>query len=137
MVEPEHHECVGVGENPLVNGQPEARLVDALEYRDGVAGDLAREPLEVERGAMEQLQRAGDPLQELRRTPLRLLVGRPQHVAHFGHGREAILHLGRIALRLERIAPGPVDAQPAFARRVFAGDMALGYRCGRAGVTCS
>ena len=62
MVEPEHHECVSVGENPLVDGKPEARLVDALEYRHRVAGDLARELLEVERGAMEQLERAGDPL---------------------------------------------------------------------------
>jgi hypothetical protein len=62
MVEPEHHECVSVGEDPFVNRKPEARLIDALEYRDGVAGDFARQLLEVERGAMEQLERAGDTL---------------------------------------------------------------------------
>ncbi len=80
MVEPEHHERVGVSQNPFVNRQLVARLVDALEHGDRVAGCFAGNLLEAERGAVKKLQRAGDPLKELRSTPLRRLVGRPQHV---------------------------------------------------------
>ena len=34
MVEPEHQQGVGVGQDPLVDRQPEAGLVDALEHGD-------------------------------------------------------------------------------------------------------
>ncbi len=127
VVEPEHHEGVGVGENPLVNGKPEASAWSTRwNTAAWVACDLAREPLEVECGAMEQLEACRrSPAGNCAAPPLRLLVGWPHHRAHFGHGREAILHRGRIALRLERKAPGPVDAQPAFARCVLAGDVVL------------
>ena len=65
MVQAEHHQRVRVGQNPFVDGQPVAGLVHALEHRDRVPGDLAGELLEAQRGAVEQLQRAGDALQEL------------------------------------------------------------------------
>src|SRR5262249_31713407 len=51
-----------------------------------------------------------------------------------GHGREAVLHARRIALRLEWIAPRPVDTQAALARDVLAGDVVLVIRaCGGTG----
>src|SRR5262249_36303983 len=59
------------------------------------------------------------------RAPLGLLVRRPDDIAYFGHGRETVFHRGGIALRLEGIAPRPVDAQAALAGCVFAGDMVL------------
>ena len=110
MVEPEHHQRVGVGQNPLVDRKFVAGLVDALEDGDGVPGGLSRELLEGEGGPVEQLQRAGDALQEVRRVVLRCLVAGPQHVADFGHGGETVLHCGRITLGLPGIAPRPVDA---------------------------
>ena len=125
MVESEHHQRVGVGQNPLVDRQLETRLVNALEDGDRMAGGLAGNLLKAERGAVEKLQRAGDPLEKLRRAPLRRLVVRPEHVADFGHRREAVFHRRRIALGFPRVAPRPVDAQAAFARRVFAGNMVL------------
>ena len=78
VVQAEHHERVGVGQNPFVDWQLVAGLIDALEHGDGMAGDFAGNLLEAERGAMEQLQRPGDPLKELRGAPLRRLVIRPQ-----------------------------------------------------------
>ncbi len=98
MVEAEHHERVGVGQHAFVDREPVAGLVDALEDGDGVPGGLSRELLEGEGGTVEQLQRAGDALQEVRRVVLRCLVARPQHVADLGHGGEAVLHRGRIPL---------------------------------------
>ena len=41
MVEAEHHQRVGVGQNPFVDGQLVSRLVDALEHGDRVAGGFA------------------------------------------------------------------------------------------------
>ena len=125
VVQPEHQERIGVGQNPFVNRQLVARLVDALEHGDRVAGGFAGNLLEAERGAVEKLQRAGDSLEELRGAPLRRLVGRPQHGADFGHRGEAVFHRRGIALGFPRIAPRPVDAQAAFARRVFARDVVL------------
>ena len=125
VVQSEHHERVTVGQNPLVDRQFVARLVDALEDRDRVAGGFAGNLLKAQRRAMEEFQRAGDPLKELRRTPLRRLVGRPQHGADLGHRREAVLHCRRIALGFPRVAPRPVDAQSSFARRIFTRDVVL------------
>ena len=67
---------------------------------------------------MEQLERAGDPLQEHLRGVLRGLIRGPGDPAHFGDRREAIVHLGDVAIRFPRVAPRPVDAEAAFARRV-------------------
>ena len=90
-----------------------------------MAGGLAGDLLEAERGAVEQLQRAGDPLEEVCGAPFRRLVGRPRHPADFGHRRETVVHLRQIAVGFPRVAPRPVDAHAAFARRVFAGDVVL------------
>ena len=53
VVQPEHHERVGVGQNAFVNRQFESCLVDALKDGDGVAGHLSGELLEAESGAMK------------------------------------------------------------------------------------
>ena len=125
VVEAEHHERVGVGQNPLVDGQRVASLVNALEDGDWVAGSFAGNLLKAERGAMEQLQRAGDPLEKLRGAIFRRFVVRPEHVADFGHGGEAVFHRRGITACLPRIAPSPVNAHPPFAGSVFAGHMIL------------
>ena len=79
VVEAEHHQRVGVGQDPFVDRQLVARLVDALEDGDRMAGGFADDLLEAERGAVEQLQRAGDPLEEvqLRSTPAFRSPARP------------------------------------------------------------
>ena len=46
VVEAEHQQRVGVRQHPLVDRQPVARLVDALEHRDRMAGHLADHLLE-------------------------------------------------------------------------------------------
>ena len=124
VVEPEHHQGVGVGEDPLVDRKLVAGLVDALEHRDRMAGGFAGDFLEGQRRAVEQFQRAGDALEEVRLVVLRRLVARPDRVADFGHGGEAVVHLRRVALGLPRIAPRPVDADPPSAG-VGTGDVAL------------
>ena len=130
MVEAEHHQRVGVVEDALVDGLGVAGLVDALEHRNRVTSHLAGQILERQRGAMEQLQRPGDALQEVRRLELGRLVAGPQHVAYLGHGGEAVLHCGRIPLGLPGIAPRPVDAHAAPAV-VRARDVILVVRAGR------
>src|SRR4029453_7760867 len=116
---------VGVGQNPFVDGQLVASLVDTLEDGDRVAGGFADNLLKAERGAVEQLQRAGDSLVEVFCAPLRGFIRRPGHPANLGHGREAIVHFRHITAGLPRVAPRPVDAQAAFAGSEFAGYMAL------------
>ena len=78
VVEAEHHQRVGVGQDPFVDRELVAGLVDALEDRHRMPGGLAGQLLERQGGAVEQLQGAGDALQEVRRVVLRRLVGRPQ-----------------------------------------------------------
>ena len=46
MVEAEHHESVGVGQYPFIDRQSITRLIDALEHRDGMAGDVLGNLLE-------------------------------------------------------------------------------------------
>ena len=125
VVQPEDHQGVGVGEDPLVDRQLVAGLVDALEDGDRVAGGFAGQFLESQRRAVEQFQGAGDALQEVRLVVFRCLVARPQGVADFGHGGEAVVHRGGIALGFPRVAPGPVDADAPLARGVLARDVAL------------
>ena len=72
--------------NPMGPGDsPQSRLINALKNGHRMAGGLARNLLEAERGAVEKLQRTRDPLQKLSCAPLRRLVIRPQDVADFGH----------------------------------------------------
>ena len=110
VVQPEHHQGVGVGEDPLVDREPVAGLVDALEDGDRVAGGFAGQVLESQRRAVEKFQGAGDALEEVRLVVFRCLVARPQGVADFGHGGEAVVHRGGVALGFPRVAPRPVDA---------------------------
>ena len=116
---------VGVSENALVDRQLVAGLVDALEDGDRVARCFAGDLLEAEGRAVKQLKRSRDALKELRCAPFWRLVGRPEDVPNLSHGREAILHRRRVALRLPRIAPRPVDADAPLARRVFARNVIL------------
>ena len=69
-----------VGEDPLVDRQPVARLVDALEHGHRMAGRPPRRRCwKLSVGAVEQLQRAGDALQEAAsRSHSRRLEGRPE-----------------------------------------------------------
>ena len=102
VVQAEHHQRVRVGEDSLVDRQLVARLVDALVDGHRMPGRLAHDLLEGEGGAVEQLQGAGDPLEEVHPVPLGLLEARPGHPADLGHGREAIVQLGRVAVALPR-----------------------------------
>src|SRR5258708_7209665 len=45
-------------------------------------------------------------------------IARPQDAAHLGHGREAVVQHGGVAIGLARIAPGDVDAHPPATGRV-------------------
>src|SRR6202035_2264710 len=102
-----------------------AGLVDAREDSDRVAGGFASQVLESQRRSVEKFQRAGDPLEEVRLVVFRCLVARPQGVADFGHGGEAVVHRGGVALSFPRVAPGPVDADAPPTWGVFARDMGL------------
>ena len=75
MVEPEHHQRVGVGENAFVDRQLVAGLVDALENGDQ-DGPLAR--LLDPRGCV---QRVADQ-RDLCSVGLALGVGHRAHIAH-------------------------------------------------------
>src|SRR5271166_2064313 len=125
VVESKHHQSVSVGQYPLVDRQPVARLIDALEHGDRMAGDVFGNLLEAESRTVKQLERARDSLEKLRRAPFRLLVGRPGDAANLRHRRKPVVHLRKVALGLPRVAPGPIDADAPLARRVFAGDMVL------------
>ena len=125
VVEPEDHQCIGVSQNAFVDGELVARLIDALKDGHGVAGGFTRELLEAQGGAVKQLQRTRNSLEKLSRAVFWRFVRRPQRVAHFGNRGEPVFHRRRIALRLPRIAPGPVDADTPLPRRVLPGDMVL------------
>ena len=77
VVQPEHHEGVGIGKDPLVDREFVAGLVDALEDGDRVAGGFASQVLESQRRAVEKFQGAGDSLEEVRLVVFRCLVARP------------------------------------------------------------
>ena len=103
VVEPEHHQGVGVGQDPFVDRKLVAGLVDALEDGDRVAGGFAGQFLERQRRAVEQLQRAGDALQEV--APRRIPVSRRRATATLRTSvmvEKRLYDLGRIALRLPR-----------------------------------
>src|SRR5215217_3575147 len=125
MVQPEHQERVGVRQDPLVDRQLVASLVDALEHGNGLSGDLAYNLLKVERGAVEQLESASYALEEVHLVPLSTLVGRPRDPPHLGHGREAVVQLRGVPVGFPRVAPGPVDAHSPLAAGVLAGDVVL------------
>ena len=133
MVESENHQRVGVGEDALVDRLFEPGLIDALEHGDGMASRLARDLLKAERGAVEQFQRSGDALEELRRAPFRRLVRWPQNVPDLRHGGEAVLHRRGVSLGFPGVTPCPVDADAALAGRVFSVNVVLVVSAGRGG----
>ena len=130
MIESEHHQGVGVGENAFIDRQFVAGLVDALEDRNRMAGRFTGDLLETEGRAVEQFECSRYALKELRSAPFRRLVGRPGDAANFRHGRKPIVELLKVALGLPRIAPCPVDAHAPRARRIFARNV-IRCRCGR------
>ena len=64
MIEAEHHQRVRVVENARVDRKFLPRLVDALVHGDRMARQLSNQLLETKQRQMEQLERAGDALQE-------------------------------------------------------------------------
>src|SRR6185437_9160106 len=106
-------------------------LVDALEHGHGVTRGLFGDLLKTQGGAMKQLQRSGDTLEEMRGIPLRCFVSRPEHGSNLGHGREAVLNRGRITLRLVRVTPRPIDTEAPSARRGLSRYLILVIGAGR------
>ena len=49
VVQAEHHDRIGIRQDPFVDRQLVAYLIDALEHRDRMAGDFASDLLEAER----------------------------------------------------------------------------------------
>ena len=98
MVEAEHHQGVGVRQDALVDRLLESGLVDALEHRDRMPGDFTGQLLERQGRTVKQLEGPGDALQKPCRGPFGHLVRRPEDAAHLGHGREAVVHLGDVAV---------------------------------------
>jgi hypothetical protein len=56
MIEPEHHQGVGVGENAFIDWQLVAGLIDALEDGDRMSCRFAGDLLEAEGRAVKQLE---------------------------------------------------------------------------------
>ena len=96
-------------------------------------GRLTHDLLESEGGAVEQLQGAGDPLEEVHLVPLGPLEARPGDPANLGHGRETIVQLGRVPVRFPRIAPRPVDAETSSCPACTAAVRGSGYKFDRFG----
>src|SRR5579862_6460215 len=119
MVEPEDHQRVGIGENPLVNRQLLAGLIDALVDGDGLPRYFADDALKVQQRKVEELERPLDALQKhLIRICLRF-VRRPRDAAHFGHRRKPIVQLSDVAIRFPGVTPRPINAEAAFAFDVW------------------
>ncbi|MGB6798440.1 MAG: hypothetical protein WBE48_18230 [Xanthobacteraceae bacterium] len=54
VIEAEHQQSVGVGQYPFIDWQSVACLINTLENRDGVAGDVFGNLLEAERRPVKQ-----------------------------------------------------------------------------------
>src|SRR5712671_3724233 len=128
MIEAEHHQGIRIVENARVDGKFLARLVDALVHGNWMSGQLSDQLLKTEQRQVEQFERAGDALQERLRGVLRGLILGPGHPTHFGDGGEAIVHLRDVAVRLPRVAPGPIDAEAPLPSRVSARNFDLVVR---------
>src|SRR5690348_3066443 len=87
--------------------------------------DFANRGLEAHERQVEEFKRPCDALQKhLFRIFNRLKV-RPRYTANFSHRRKAVIEFRCVAVRLPRIAPGPVNAEPALARYVLSRRMKL------------
>ena len=85
VVESKHHQRVCIRQNSVINGKLVPCLIDSLEYRDRMSGRLTHHFLKRERGAVEQFQGPGNPLQEVLLVPFRSLVRWPRNSANLGH----------------------------------------------------
>ena len=94
VIQAEDHECVGVGEDPLVQRQSLTGLIDPLKDRDRRTGDSPDHLLESHDGEMEQLQCSSDALQKHLLRKLHRFISRPRYPANLSHRREAIVQLG-------------------------------------------
>jgi hypothetical protein len=88
-------------------------------------GHLADHLLEAKQRKMEELERPRNSLQKHLGRVLGCLVVGPGDTADFGDRGEPVVHLGDVALRLPRIAPGPVNAESPLPRRIGARDLNL------------
>src|SRR5262252_3405076 len=88
-------------------------------------GDFPCNLLKRERRPMEKFQSSSNSLQEVFFIPFRTLISWPGYSANLRHGRETIVHLGRVAVGLPRITPGPVDGDSSGAGRVLARNVVL------------
>src|SRR5207247_11367926 len=102
MVKAKYHEGVCVCQDRFINRQLKSRLINALKHGDRMASHLADQLLEIQCGNMEQLERAGDSLQKLRRSPLCCLVVWPGYPPHLRHGRETVVDVCDIPLGFPR-----------------------------------
>ena len=118
MIEAEHHQRVRIVEHARIDRQFLTGLIDALVHGDGMPRLFPDQLLETKQRQMEEFERAGDALQEHPGRVLECLVGGPGHAADFRDRGEPIVHLGDVAIRFPRVAPGPVNAEPPLAWRV-------------------
>jgi hypothetical protein len=131
VIQPEDQQCVGIRQDSFVERQLATGVIDALEHRHRMRGHLADHVLEQLPGPEKQLERSGDPLLEHQAIGvLRRFKLRPPDAAHLVHGREAIVELCDVAVRLARIAPGDVHADAALPGRVLARHVNLVVRAG-------
>src|SRR5262245_50338648 len=80
---------------------------------------------------MEQLQRAGDALEETLFRPFGSFVRRPRDPTHFRPRRKTIVQIIFVPVDFPWIAPGPVNADATFTGRVLARDVCLVVRAGQ------
>src|SRR5580704_2493423 len=93
VVQPEHHEGVGVCENPFVDRQSLSGLINSLINSDGLSGDLADEVLEAHKRQVKQLERASNALKKHLLRVFDGLIVWPSHPPNLGHSREAVIQL--------------------------------------------
>src|SRR5207248_11361379 len=91
MVKAKYHQGVRVCENRFINRHLKSRLIYALQHGDRMVTDFSDQLLEVERGNLEQLERAGDSVEEVGYTPLGCLLLRPRYEPALGHVFKAVV----------------------------------------------
>src|SRR5215468_1148087 len=80
---------------------------------------------------MEQLERAGNALEEALFRPFGAFVRRPRDTTDFRPRRKTIVQIIFVPVDFPGIAPGPVNADATFTGRVLAWDVRLVVRAGQ------
>src|SRR5262249_31997811 len=80
---------------------------------------------------MEQLQRAGNALEETLFRPFGSFVRRPRDTTDFQPRRKTIVQIIFVPVGFPWIAPGPVNADATLTGRVLAWDVRLVVRAGQ------